>query len=88
LGDASDLKMIDLADIVEPEWLDWYRKTPQERLLATEEAWEIYVELGGSLDPDADSQSPFWSREELEEFAKSAKAAPDRAFGKAQLGAT
>ncbi len=39
--------MIDLSEIVEPEWLDWYRKTPQERLLATAEAWTNYLELGG-----------------------------------------
>lgn len=76
--------MIDLESIVEPEWLDWYRKTPQERLLATEEAWAIYRQLGGSLDPDVDTQSPFWSREELQEFATRAKRAPERAFGKAQ----
>ena len=33
----------------------------------TAEAWSNYLELGGSLDPDVDCQSPFWSREELEE---------------------
>lgn len=75
--------MIDLEDIVEPEWLEWYRKTPQERLLATEEAWGIYLELGGSLEPDADSQSPFWSREDLERFAREGADAPHRASGKA-----
>ena len=61
--------MVDLSTIVEPEWLDWYRKTPQERLLATSEAWENYLELGGSLEPDIDSQCPFWSRDELKKFA-------------------
>ncbi len=75
--------MVDLEDIIEPEWLDWYRKTPQERLLATEEAWNNYLELGGSLSPDADSQSPFWSREELREFARHCADAPARALGKA-----
>ena len=74
--------MVDLEDIVEPEWLEWYGKTPRERLLATEEAWAIYRELGGSLDPDADTQSPFWSREELAEFARRARQAPARALGK------
>jgi hypothetical protein len=73
-------RMIDLSEIVEPEWLDWYRKTPQERLLATGEAWSNYLELGGSLEPDADSQSPFWSREELEEFARCSAATATRAF--------
>lgn len=74
--------MIDLEEIVEPEWLDWYRKTPQERLLATDQAWAIFRELGGSLDPDVDTQSPFWSREELAGFARSSAAASGRAFGK------
>ncbi len=74
--------MVDFEDIVEPEWLDWYRKTPRERLLATEEAWNNYLELGGSLAPDPDSQSPFWSREELREFAKETSGAPFRVSGK------
>ena len=74
--------MVDPEDIIEPEWLEWYRKTPQERLLATEQAWANYIELGGSLDPDVDSQSPFWSAEELTEFARNARQAPARAFGK------
>lgn len=62
--------MVDPSTIVEPEWLEWYRKTPQERLLATSEAWANYLALGGSLEPDVDSQCPFWSREELREFAR------------------
>ena len=72
--------MIDFEEFIEPEWLDWYRKTPQERLLATEETWSIYRELGGSLDPDPDIQSPFWSREELEQFARHSARASTRAF--------
>lgn len=74
--------MVNPEDFIEPEWLEWYSKTPQERLLATEEAWSNYMELGGSLDPDVDSQSPFWSTEELAEFARNARNAPTRAFGK------
>ena len=76
--------MVNLEDIIEPEWLEWYRKTPQERLLATEEAWAIYLELGGSLDPDVDSQCPFWSKEELAEFARRARQAPTRAFARSK----
>lgn len=72
--------MVDFADIVEPEWLHWYQLTPAERLRASDEAWANYLELGGSLDPDIDSQSPFWSREELAEFAKNAAEARARAF--------
>ena len=73
-------KMVDLSTIVEPEWLDWYSKTPQERLLATSEAWANYLELGGSLEPDIDSQCPSWSREELKEFALKRVSASGRLF--------
>ena len=57
---------------VEPEWLDWYRKTPVERLMASFELWQQYVDAGGDLNPDVDPQSPFWSEEELQEFAAAA----------------
>ena len=73
--------MLDLETIIEPEWLDWYHKTPLERLLLTGEAWDNYLELGGCLEPDADSQSPFWSSDELAAFARSSAQAPQRAFG-------
>ena len=76
------IKMVDLTTMIEPEWLDWYRKTPQERLLATGEAWSNYIELGGSLEPDVDFQCPFWSREELEDFARRNSGAAKRAFGR------
>lgn len=44
MGEASAGAMVDLAEITEPEWLDCYQGTPLERLLATEEAWTIYLE--------------------------------------------
>ena len=72
--------MINPEDIIEPEWLDWYRKTPLERLRATGELWRNYLAMGGSLEPDADSQSPFWSREEIEQFARVHAEAKVRAF--------
>ena len=72
--------MRDIDHMIEPEWLAWYRKTPDERLQCTGELWKNYRALGGSLDPDVDIQSPFWSRGELVEFAKHAANAPARAF--------
>lgn len=74
--------MINPETCVEPEWLDWYRKSPIERLYATSEAWENYLALGGSLAPDPDPQSPFWSREELAEFAREHAQAATRAAQK------
>jgi len=58
----------------------WYLKTPLERLKATEELWRQYLEMGGSLDPDPDPESPFWNREEIEQFARNAARTKERAF--------
>jgi hypothetical protein len=43
----------------EDEWHEWYLLTPQERRRETEKLWAFYVSVGGSLDPEPDSQSPF-----------------------------
>jgi hypothetical protein len=55
--------MEELESIVEPEWLDWYRLTPQERWAESERLWISYLAMGGSLDPEPDSQSPFYDPE-------------------------
>jgi hypothetical protein len=41
------------------QWLEWYRLTPQERWRETTKLWELYLSVGGSLDPEPDPQSPF-----------------------------
>jgi hypothetical protein len=41
------------------EWEDWYSLTPQERWRETLRLWDYYLHIGGSLDPEPDSQSPF-----------------------------
>jgi hypothetical protein len=51
--------MIDLRDIVGEEWAEWYGLTPLERLEESSKLWRTYLELGGSFDPEPDSQSPF-----------------------------
>ena len=38
---------------------EWAMLSPQERWQESERLWEIYLEMGGSLDPQPDSQSPF-----------------------------
>lgn len=45
--------------IIEDEWLDWYRLLPSERWSETEKLWAFYLTVGGSLDSEPDSQSPF-----------------------------
>jgi hypothetical protein len=46
------------------EWAEWYFMTPQERWRESEKLWQNYLALGGSLDPEPDSQSPFFDAEE------------------------
>ena len=53
-----------LREICEPEWLDWYRLTPGERWRETLKLWDAFLLLGGSLEPEPDSQSPFYAPSE------------------------
>ena len=46
-------------DLENDEWAAWYRLTPQERWRETQRLWQFYLSVGGSLDPEPDSQSPF-----------------------------
>ncbi len=46
-------------EICSGEWLDWYRLAPLERLKESQKLWTAYLALGGSLDPEPDTQSPF-----------------------------
>jgi hypothetical protein len=51
-------------DLVGEEWAEWYRMTPQERFHESMKLWDTFLALGGSLDPEADTQSPFFDEEE------------------------
>ncbi len=44
----------------EPEWLEWFALTPQHRWAELEKLWAHYLEIGGTLDPEPDTQSPFF----------------------------
>jgi hypothetical protein len=50
---------IETEDEQSDEWLDWYRMTPAERWEESQKLWPTYLALGGSLDPEPDSESPF-----------------------------
>ena len=50
---------MDFDQTLDPEVLDWYRLSPQERWKESERLLQHYLEMGGSLDPEPDSQSPF-----------------------------
>ena len=45
-------------EMVGAEWAEWYFMTPQERWAESMKLWDIYLSLGGTLDPEPDTQSP------------------------------
>ena len=51
---------VDPESIVGPEWAEWYRLSPVQRWQESEKLWQTFLELGGSLDPEPDTQSPFF----------------------------
>lgn len=52
--------MLSIESVYDEEWEEWYRMTPQDRWLESERLWATFLALGGSLDPEPDSQSPFF----------------------------
>lgn len=53
---------ISAEELVGEEWAEWYALTPMQRWRESARLWEIYLSLGGSLDPESDTQSPFFDR--------------------------
>ena len=49
-----------LEELYGEEFADWACLTPQERMVETCKLWEHYLQIGGSLDPEPDPQSPFY----------------------------
>lgn len=58
------MKLIDPEELVGGEWAEWYAMTLQERWAETEKLWAHYLAIGGSLDPEPDTQSPFFDEDE------------------------
>jgi hypothetical protein len=52
--------MVELEDIVGGEWADWYWLTPLERWHESMKLWNHYLSIGGPLDPEPDTQNPFY----------------------------
>jgi len=63
------VKPFDAQELVGPEWAEWYALTPAERFRESEKLWETCLALGGSLEPEPDTQSPFFDPEEWRENA-------------------
>lgn len=45
------------------EDMAWLRLTPGQRIYQTTKLWQFYLTLGGRLDPEPDTQSPFYFSE-------------------------
>ena len=52
--------MVAIEDICDDEWAEWYRLTPQERWDRSQALWPTFLVLGGTLDAEPDTQSPFF----------------------------
>ncbi len=48
---------------VEEEILEWYRMSPRDRWTESLLLWDTFILLGGQLDPEPDSQSPFYDEQ-------------------------
>ena len=58
--DETRRPLLDLfEELVGEETLEWYLMTPAERWAESQRLWATFRLLGGSLDPESDSQSPF-----------------------------
>ena len=63
------MKRLSAEEFVGDEWAAWYAMSPAERFLESAKLWETYLALGGSLEPEPDTQSPFFDPEEWHENA-------------------
>ena len=64
------MKRLRADEIVSAEWAAWYALSPAERFLESAKLWETYLALGGSLEPEPDTQSPFFDPEEWRESTR------------------
>ncbi len=57
---------VEVADIgdrdygIPAEWLNWYALTPEERWKESGRLRNTFLMLGGSLEPEPDTESPFF----------------------------
>ncbi|MFM8479538.1 MAG: hypothetical protein ACKOEO_27430, partial [Planctomycetaceae bacterium] len=59
MHDQQRIARLQEARLDSDSWKEWYRLTPLERMRESMKLWRFYLEAGGSLDPEPDSQSPF-----------------------------
>jgi hypothetical protein len=44
---------------LDEETAEWYKLSPEERFEESLKLWDIFILMGGDLDPEFDTQSPF-----------------------------
>jgi len=59
MTEEDRLKRLEEARNDVDSWKERYRLTPLERMQESMKLWQFYLQAGGSLDPEPDSQSPF-----------------------------
>lgn len=47
-------------DRPDDEWAEWYRLSPEERWEHSQALWPTFLLLGGTVDAEPDTQSPFF----------------------------
>lgn len=52
--------MVAIEEVVGAEWAEWYQMTPAARWAESAKLWAAFLDLGGSLDPEPDTDSPFF----------------------------
>lgn len=57
------IKKIEKSEFIDED-KEWLLLSPAERLTETTKLWDLYIRMGGNLDPEPDFQSPFYSPEE------------------------
>lgn len=50
-------------DFISGEWLEWYLMSPQQRWRESGRMWKTFLSLGGSLEREPDTNSPFFDAE-------------------------
>ena len=68
------MRNVSAAELVGEEWAEWYCLTPAQRFVESMKLWDAYLALGGSLEPEPDTQSPFFDADEWRENAADGRA--------------
>jgi hypothetical protein len=63
VAERTGRKRVEPEDLWPEEVVDWVRLTPLERWEESARLLRVYLDLGGSLDPEPDTQSPFYDPE-------------------------